>query len=92
MESHAFFTGFGRVPGPLARALDGVLTWNNDRKLDSDEERHLRFFAVYAARLAGIADLVILGHVHRAVDEKANRPPHDRAGRLASEIELLESR
>lgn len=74
MESHAFFTGFSRLPNPLARVLDGVLTRNNDRKLDSDEERHLRFYRIYAARLRGQADLVVIGHVHRAVDENATDP------------------
>jgi UDP-2,3-diacylglucosamine hydrolase len=74
MESHAFYSGFRRLPGPLAGALDGVLTWNNDRKLNSDEERHLRFYRVYAAQLRGHADLVVIGHVHRAVDEKTTDP------------------
>jgi UDP-2,3-diacylglucosamine hydrolase len=74
MESHAFFSGFGRVPAPLARVLDGSLSWNNDRKLASDEERHLRVFRDYASRLQATADLVIIGHVHRAVDDRQSKP------------------
>jgi UDP-2,3-diacylglucosamine hydrolase len=74
LESRMFFSGFGHVPGPLARLLDSTLSWNNDRKLDSDEERHLRVFRAYASSLKGIADLVIIGHVHRAVDECQSVP------------------
>jgi UDP-2,3-diacylglucosamine hydrolase len=74
METHAFFTGFGRVPEPLASVLDGALTWNNERKREADEERHLRTFRVYAARFQGRADLVVMGHVHRAVDEAQSSP------------------
>ena len=40
----------------------------------SDEERHLRVFRVYASRLEGLADLVVIGHVHRAVDESRAEP------------------
>jgi UDP-2,3-diacylglucosamine hydrolase len=74
MESQAFFSGFGHIPAPLARVLDGVLSWNNDRKLLSDEERHLKVFRTYASKLQGLADLVIIGHVHRAVDDRQSEP------------------
>jgi UDP-2,3-diacylglucosamine hydrolase len=69
MEGHGFFAGFGRLPHPLARALDVALCWNNDRKLIPEEERHLRTFRSYAAKLKGHTDLVVMGHVHRALDE-----------------------
>ena len=49
--------------------LDATLSWNNERKLLDDEERHLRVYRQYASRLQSSADLVIIGHVHRAVDE-----------------------
>jgi UDP-2,3-diacylglucosamine hydrolase len=74
MEGRAFFSGFGHVPLPLAHLLDSVLSWNNDRKLLSDEERHLQVFRAYASRFRGLADLVIIGHVHRAVDESQSEP------------------
>ena len=74
MESHAFFNGFSRMPQPLARVLDSVLSWNNDRKLEADEDRHLRVFRAYAARFEGLADLVVMGHVHRTVDDAHARP------------------
>ncbi len=74
MESQAFFSGFGHFPQPLAGVLDGVLTWSNDRRRQADEERHLRVFRGYASRLQGLADLVVIGHVHRAVDDAHAKP------------------
>lgn len=69
MESHAFFRAFGLLPGPLASPLDRVLCWRNQRGLLEDEERHLRVYRAYAASCREAADLVIIGHVHRPVDE-----------------------
>jgi UDP-2,3-diacylglucosamine hydrolase len=74
MESRAFFKAFGRVPDPLATMLDRVLTWNNERELSADEERHLVVYRQYAAACRGAADLVAIGHVHRAVDEAQTNP------------------
>jgi UDP-2,3-diacylglucosamine hydrolase len=74
MESRAFFKSFARFPAPVAGVLDSVLIWNNDRKLAADEERHLRVFRAYASRFQGLADLVVIGHVHRAVDEAHGNP------------------
>jgi UDP-2,3-diacylglucosamine hydrolase len=74
MEGRAFFQGFRHVPGPLAVALDHVLVWNNQRGLAADEERHLRVFRKYAETCRGAADLVVVGHVHRAVDDRASDP------------------
>jgi UDP-2,3-diacylglucosamine hydrolase len=74
MESHAFFRAFGALPLPIARPLDQVLTWKNERGLLDDEERHLRVFRAYAASCRGSADLVVLGHVHRPVDESGEGP------------------
>lgn len=72
MESHAFFLAFGALPGPAARPLDRVLTWKNERGLLADEERHLRVYRDYARSIRDTADLLIIGHVHRAVDEPAD--------------------
>jgi UDP-2,3-diacylglucosamine hydrolase len=74
MESRAFFSAFGRIPTPAARALDATLAWSNDRDLVAEEERHLHVFRNYASRLQGAADLVIIGHVHRAADESHRNP------------------
>ncbi len=65
MESQAFFAAFGWLPGPVARPLDRVLSWKNERRLLADEERHLRVFRAYAASCRDLADLLVIGHVHR---------------------------
>jgi len=69
MESREFFEGFGRVPYPMARMLDAALERKNLRGLDEDERRHLTVYREYAAGLRDEADVVVIGHVHRAVDE-----------------------
>jgi UDP-2,3-diacylglucosamine hydrolase len=74
MESRAFFRAFGLVPGPIAMLLDRVLSWKNERGLLEDEGRHLRVYRSYAASCRDLADLVIFGHLHRAVDEAGDGP------------------
>jgi UDP-2,3-diacylglucosamine hydrolase len=74
LEGRRFFDGFGRIPHPIARALDLALIWNDDRTRTPDEERHLQFFRRYADRFKGLADVVVIGHVHRAVDEPESDP------------------
>jgi UDP-2,3-diacylglucosamine hydrolase len=74
MESRAFFEGFGHVPGPIARALDRTLQFSNQRRLESDEDRHLRVYHEYAAALRGSVEIVIVGHVHRPVDDRDTDP------------------
>jgi UDP-2,3-diacylglucosamine hydrolase len=69
MESYTFFRAFGWLPGPIARPLDRVLIWKNERGLLADEERHLRVYRCYAASCRDVADVVVIGHVHRPVDE-----------------------
>jgi UDP-2,3-diacylglucosamine hydrolase len=75
MESRAFFEVFYRLPRPIAQELDRALSWRNERDLAADEERHLRVFREYTAKCRGTADLVIIGHVHRPVDESAAAAP-----------------
>jgi len=74
LEGRQFFDRFGRIPHPIARALDIALIWNDDRTRTPDEERHLQFFRRYASRFKGLADVVVIGHVHRAVDEPEADP------------------
>jgi UDP-2,3-diacylglucosamine hydrolase len=74
LESRLFFRAFGHLPLAPARILDTLLARHNDRKLLADEERHLQVFRAYASRLHGTKDLVMIGHVHRAVDESRNDP------------------
>ncbi len=74
MKSRAFFEAFHRLPRPIAAQLDRALSCRNERQLDADEERHLRVFRGYTAACRGSADLVVIGHVHRAVDEPCPSP------------------
>lgn len=74
LEGSAFFTAFGLLPGPIAGPLDRILTWRNERKLLDDEERHLLVYRTYAASCRDRADIVVIGHVHRPVDERAGGP------------------
>jgi UDP-2,3-diacylglucosamine hydrolase len=74
MESYAFFLAFGWLPLPMARPLDRILTWKNERGLLDDEERHLRVYRTYAASCRDVTDLVVIGHVHRPVDETHDGP------------------
>jgi UDP-2,3-diacylglucosamine hydrolase len=74
MESRAFFDAFGHFPSPVARALDFALAWRNERGLLADEERHLRSYRRYADGYAGTVDIVVVGHVHRAVDLAETSP------------------
>ncbi len=74
MESREFWLTFQRVPAPFAGLLDGMLERKNRADLAADEGRHLQVFRDYASLQRGRADLVVLGHVHRAVDEAASNP------------------
>ncbi len=70
MEGRLFFEAFGRLPFAIAHQLDEALARKNEVGLFEDEERHLRVYREYAAGCGAEADLVVLGHVHRPVDEK----------------------
>jgi UDP-2,3-diacylglucosamine hydrolase len=74
MESRRFHRAFGQVPRPLASVLDQILEWKNQRSLEADEERHLRIYRNYTAGLRGRCDLVVIGHVHRPVDDRQSDP------------------
>jgi len=74
MESRAFFESFRRLPQSIGEQLDRTLTRSNEHEVYNDEERHLAVFREYAATCRGSADLVVIGHVHRPVDESCNSP------------------
>lgn len=69
MESRAFFQAFARLPATVARPLDRLLEQTNDQGRLRSEERHLDVFRRYARGQEGNRDLVVIGHVHRQVDE-----------------------
>ena len=60
-----------RGRGQSARPASGR---KNTKNLADDEERHIAVFRAYAAGFQGQADLVVIGHVHRAVDDLASNP------------------
>ncbi|QEH36699.1 UDP-2,3-diacylglucosamine hydrolase [Aquisphaera giovannonii] len=74
METRQFFRAFGKVPAPIARSLDRLLDRKNQNDLLKDEDRHLAVFRRYADAQGDRADIVILGHVHRPVDDAAAHP------------------
>jgi UDP-2,3-diacylglucosamine hydrolase len=74
MESREFFKAFGLLPSPVAGLLDQLLERRNQSILEAEERRHLAVFRDYAARRRGLADLVVIGHVHRAVDDCGSNP------------------
>ena len=74
MESREFKTAFEHLPGVMANRLDQLLERKNTKNLADDEERHISVFRAYAAGFQGQADLVVIGHVHRAVDDLASNP------------------
>ncbi len=74
MESRQFKTAFELLPSPVAGLLDQVLERKNTSALDDDERRHLAVFRAYADSLREQADIVVIGHVHRAVDDSSADP------------------
>jgi UDP-2,3-diacylglucosamine hydrolase len=74
LETKQFWSTFGQLPLPLAAMLDRLLERKNRKELDKDERRHLAVFREYAASRRGLADIVVIGHVHRAVDEPSAEP------------------
>jgi UDP-2,3-diacylglucosamine hydrolase len=74
MESREFWKAFGLLPSPVAAALDQILERKNKIALTEDERRHLAVYRTYAASHQGQADLVVIGHVHRAVYDQESDP------------------
>jgi UDP-2,3-diacylglucosamine hydrolase len=74
METREFFTAFGHLPSPVAGLLDQLLERKNLSGLDEDELRHLAAYRRYTAEHRGLADIIVIGHVHRAVEESGSNP------------------
>ncbi len=69
MESRAFQTAFGLIPGPLARGLERTLDARNDARLDQSNARNLNAFRRETEALGDAFDLVVFGHLHAPIDE-----------------------
>lgn len=74
METRAFLTAFRLAPGPLATLLGDVLDRRNYRSRELDDARQLAAYRAFVASQAGAADLFIIGHVHRPLDDAASSP------------------
>lgn len=69
MEGTTFLKAFRNCPRPAATALDVLLEWSNDRGRSGDDARQLAAFREFALGREKSIDLVVMGHVHLAVDE-----------------------
>ena len=65
---------FRAIPSPLASLLDRLLQWKNERSRPSDERHFYGVFRRYTARCRGMADLVLIGHVHTPLDDAGSDP------------------
>jgi UDP-2,3-diacylglucosamine hydrolase len=73
MEGRGFLTGFGLLPGPLARGLEGALEARNAARLPRSNARNLEAFRRAAEATGDAYDLVVFGHLHLPIDEPAGR-------------------
>lgn len=69
MESHAFQTAFGLIPGPIARGLEQALDARNERRLSQSNNRNHQAFRQVAETTGNAFDLVVFGHLHTPIDE-----------------------
>lgn len=74
MESQPFFRAFGRIPSTVAGVLDRLLERKNLAELERDESRHLAVYREFSVTKRGRNDIVVIGHVHRAVDDERSDP------------------
>lgn len=74
MESHPFLKTFGRIPGPLARRLDGLLDRTNESGRERDEARTVKVYRRYLEREKPEADVAVFGHVHSPLDDPSTSP------------------
>jgi UDP-2,3-diacylglucosamine hydrolase len=74
MESRAFLSAFGWVPGPLARGFETLLDRTNEGGRAESDRRHLAVYSRYAESHAEDADLVAFGHIHRPKDLDTMHP------------------
>lgn len=74
LESRPFLNVFRLLPEFPARWLDRALAWKNELGRGKRDEHHLAGFRRFAASQAPDFDLVVLGHVHRTIDETGTQP------------------
>jgi UDP-2,3-diacylglucosamine hydrolase len=74
MEGRAFLRAFGALPRPVASGLESLLDAVNARGKAEADRRLAAAYREVADGLAGSADLVVFGHVHRPLDDDLGRP------------------
>ncbi len=74
MEGREFLRFFGALPRPIARALEAVLEWNNERNLAATERHHREIYRRLANTLQPSADLLVFGHIHTPLDDREGVP------------------
>ncbi len=74
MEGRLFLEGFRRLPLPAAVGLEGLLDYTNEAQRKRSNVRHLQTFRRYADMFSPRTDLVVLGHVHRTLDDSSTPP------------------
>ncbi len=74
LKSRVFLEAFRRVPDPLADALGSLLKRTNSKNQEEFDRKGIAAYQRYVASLVGPFDLVILGHVHSAIDTGPGRP------------------
>jgi UDP-2,3-diacylglucosamine hydrolase len=74
METDFFLKTFGGLPGLVAHALERTLETTNALRRRKVEDRQIVCYREFSDRFGGSKDLVVLGHVHRAVDDSTRSP------------------
>lgn len=69
MESREFLAHFGALPHPAAAALEAMLFGVNGLRRGASDRRHLAAYRRYADDLAEPPEILVLGHIHRTLDE-----------------------
>jgi UDP-2,3-diacylglucosamine hydrolase len=69
MEGRAFLEAFAVIPDRLANRLERRLDRSNDAHREYDDNRHIAVYRRTADAMAGSVDLVVLGHIHKTVDD-----------------------
>ena len=74
LESRFLFNLFRTLPSFVARWLEFLLDQTNELAHDRSDQKHLLAYRDQAARLSGLADLAVFGHLHRALDDPQVAP------------------
>jgi UDP-2,3-diacylglucosamine hydrolase len=74
LESRTFLLGFELLPSALAESLERRLEGSNEKHREANEQRHIAVYRNFADTLAGEVDLVVLGHLHKVVDDTSSEP------------------